>query len=98
MVIGILVSWIAIGLLVGFIGGKFVNMRGDDPRLGYGVAGAAAVVVGALYCILSGVGVETWSMKSMIFAAIGAALAIVVWHLVRSKFVSHDSYTTRRSY
>lgn len=98
MVIGIIVSWIAIGILVGFIGGKFVNLRGDDPRLGYGVAGAAAVVVGALYSILSGVGVQVWSMKSMIFAAIGAILAIVIWHFVRARFISHESYTTRRSY
>jgi uncharacterized membrane protein YeaQ/YmgE (transglycosylase-associated protein family) len=98
MIIGILVSWIAIGLLVSLIAGKFVDLGGDDPRLGYGVAGAAAMVLGGVYSFVSGAGVESWNVWSMLFAAIGAFVGVVVWHLVRSRFISREPYTRRQSY
>ena len=43
-----ILGWVAAGLLVGFIATKFVNLRGDDPRLGIGVSlGAPAYVAPA---------------------------------------------------
>jgi hypothetical protein len=32
------------------------------------------------------------------FAAIGAAVGVGTWHLIRSKYVSHAPYTRRKSY
>jgi len=37
MIIGI-VGWIIVGVLVGFIAGKFLDLHGHDPRLGPAVA------------------------------------------------------------
>jgi uncharacterized membrane protein YeaQ/YmgE (transglycosylase-associated protein family) len=98
MVIGIIIGWIAIGLIVGFIAGKVVDLHGDDPRLGTAVACGGAVVVAALYSLISGAGVSAWHGAALASAAIGAAVAALVWHLVRSRFVSREAYTTRRSY
>jgi uncharacterized membrane protein YeaQ/YmgE (transglycosylase-associated protein family) len=98
MIIGIIVGWIAIGLVVGLIASKFVDLHGDDPRLGFGVACGGAVVAAALYSIISGAGVSAWHGWALLFAVMGAAGAAVAWHLVRSRFVSRESYTTRRSY
>ena len=97
MFIGI-VGWIAMGLLVGFVTGKIVNLRGDDPRLGLAVTCMGAIFGAVLYTIISGAGVSRWNLWSLMFATLGAIAAAVVWHLVRSRFVSHAAYTTRRSY
>jgi uncharacterized membrane protein (DUF441 family) len=42
-----LIGWVMIGLLVGCIASKIVDLRGDDPRLGLVVAcgGVAGVVI-----------------------------------------------------
>ena len=98
MVIGIIVGWIVIGLIVGFIASKVVNLRGDDPRLGMGVACGGAVVVATLYTMISGAGMSAWHPLVLVFAAIGAAAAVLGWHMVRSRYVSRESYTTRQSY
>jgi uncharacterized membrane protein YeaQ/YmgE (transglycosylase-associated protein family) len=98
MVIGIIIGWIVIGLIVGFIAGKVVNLHGDDPRLGTGVACGGAVIAAALYSVISGAGMSAWHPMVLLSAAIGAAVAAVVWHMVRSRFVSREAYTTRQSY
>lgn len=97
MFLGIL-GWLVVGLIVGFIATKVVNLRGDDPKLGIGAAALGAVVAGGLYSMISGNPVSAWNPWSILFAAAGAVAAVVVFHVVRSRFVSHDSYTVRRSY
>lgn len=97
MLLGIL-GWIAVGLLVGFVASKLVNLRGDDPRLGIGVAVGGAVVCAALYSVVSGEGVHPWGPWSLVFAATGATVGAAVWHAIRSRYVSHDRYVPRRSY
>ena len=97
MFLGIL-GWVALGLLVGFIASKVVNLRGDDPRLSIGVAAVGAVVAGALYSVISGDGVSPFNVWSLVSAAGGALAGAVVWHVVRSRYISHDGYTVRRSY
>ena len=97
MFFGIL-GWVVIGMVVGFIASKLVNLRGDDPRLGIGVAAVGAVVAGAIYSFVSGDGVSPLNVWSLVLAAAGGAAGALIWHLVRSRFISHDSYTVRRSY
>ena len=97
MFIGV-VGWIVVGLLVGFIARKIVNLHGDDPLGGIGVAAIAAVVLGAAYSIISGNGVSAWNLWSIIFAALGAIVAVVTWHLIRSRYVSRGPQSIRRSY
>jgi len=97
MIIGI-VGWIVVGLLVGFIAGKFMDLHGDDPRLGPAVACGGAIFAAVLYTVISGAGVSPWNLWSLVFAAIGAVVGVVVWHAVRSRFVSRASFTRRSSY
>jgi|RhiMethySRZTD1v2_1073278.scaffolds.fasta_scaffold772946_3 uncharacterized membrane protein YeaQ/YmgE (transglycosylase-associated protein family) len=97
MIIGI-VGWIAVGLLVGFIATKAVNLHGDDPRLSSGVACGGALVAAILYTVISGAGVSPWNVWSLLFAVVGAVAGVVTWHVVRSRSVSREAYTTRRSY
>jgi len=48
-----LISWIAVGVIAGAVGGKVVNLRGDDPRLGLLVGAIAASVGGFAFRFFS---------------------------------------------
>ena len=95
--LGIL-GWIVTGLIVGFVASKAVNLRGDDPRFGIAAAVAGAVVGGLLYTVISGNGVSAWNLWSILCAATGAVLGVVIYHLVRSRSISRDRYVARSSY
>ena len=97
MIMG-LIGWIAIGLLIGVIVSKTLDLHGDDPRLGIGVAAAGAIGAAVAYTVISGAGVTPWNLWSMFWAAIGAAVGLAAWHGVRSRYVSRASYTRRSSY
>ena len=97
MLMGI-IGWVVVALLVGFIVSKVLNLHGDDPRLGIGVAAVSGVVVATLYTLISGAGVSAFNIWSLIFAAVGAAVGLAVWHGVRSRYVSRTPYTRRSSY
>ena len=92
------VGWVVVGLVVGFIVSKVLNLHGDDPKLGIGVAAAGAVVGGFLYGLISGAPVSAWNLWSIVFAAVGAAAGAAIWHGLRSRYVSRASYSVRRSY
>ena len=97
IILGIL-GWIVIGLIVAYIATKVVDLHGDDPRLGSAVACGGALVMATLYSMISGAGVSAWNWWSMVFALIGAIAGVLTWHVVRSRYVSREAYTTRRSY
>ena len=97
MILGI-VGWMVIALLVGFIASKVVDLRGDDPRLGIAAACGGTIFAAVLYTLISGSGVSAWNPRSLVMAAIGAVVGAVTWHVVRSRSISHESYTRRRSY
>jgi len=84
MIVGI-ISWIVIGLIVGFIATKVVDLHGDDPRLGFAVACGGAIVAAALYTMISGAGVSAWNVWSVLCATIGAVSGVVAWHAVRAR-------------
>lgn len=90
-------SWIVVGLLIGFIASKIIKSS-DGPSFGILTAAASAVVVAAVYSIIGGHGVSEFTVTALIFAAIGGAAGAVVWHIVRSRFVSHEVQSVRRSY
>jgi len=79
MLLGV-VSWIVLGLIVGFIATNIVNLRGDDPRLGVGMGAIGAVIGGWLYSLISGNAVAISNLKTLLFAAIAAVVALVSWH------------------
>jgi uncharacterized membrane protein YeaQ/YmgE (transglycosylase-associated protein family) len=79
-----LLCWLAVGLVAGMVARKFVNLKGDDPRIGF-IVGAIAAAVGGiafrLYTQPTYVGPGLWSL---VIAAITATAALVVWHMVRA--------------
>lgn len=97
MLLGLL-GWIAVGLILGFIVSKVLNLHGDDPRLGIGVAVAGALIVGWIYCMISGTGIMLWNPWSILFAAIGAGIGLTIWHGIRSRYIPKEKGTVRRSY
>ena len=98
MVVLVIAEWVLVGLIVGFIASKVINLRGDDPRLGIFAAVGGAVVAAALYTVFSGAGMGAWRPWALLLAALGAVVAAATWHGVRSRSISHDRYTPRRSY
>ena len=97
MILGV-IGWIVAGLVVGFAASKAVNLRGDDPRLGVGAAVGGAFVAGILFRVFSGVAVTGWNPWSLLCATLGAVVAAVIFHVVRSRSISHETFTHRRSY
>ena len=97
MLLGI-IGWVVVGLVVGFIATKVVNIRGDDPTFGFAAAAAGAIVAGIIHAVASGTGVTPWNMWSLIWAAVGACVGVAAYHLIRSRSISHEPYTRRSSY
>jgi uncharacterized membrane protein YeaQ/YmgE (transglycosylase-associated protein family) len=97
MLLGI-IGWLVVGLVIGFVASKMVDLHGDDPRLGVGVAAGGAILAGALYSVFSGNGVSAWNPWCSAVAAVGAVVGAAVWHGVRSRYVSNERQTTRSSY
>lgn len=93
-----IVEWIVVGVVIGFIASKAVNLRGDDPRLGIFVAAGGAVVAAALYSFFSGTAVDAWAPWTLVSAAVGGLVGAVVWHAVRSRYITHERYVPRSSY
>jgi uncharacterized membrane protein YeaQ/YmgE (transglycosylase-associated protein family) len=79
-----LISWIIVGLIVGFIASKNVKLHGDDPKLGLACGAVGAVTGGVLYRIVSGaaLGFSLWSILS---ASLGAIVVVVTWHVMRRR-------------
>jgi uncharacterized membrane protein YeaQ/YmgE (transglycosylase-associated protein family) len=93
-----LISWLVVGIVIGFIASKIVDLRGDDPWMGIGSACAGALFAGILYTLISGTAMAAWNPWSLFWAAMGAAIGAVGWHVVRSRSISREPYTRRRSY
>jgi uncharacterized membrane protein YeaQ/YmgE (transglycosylase-associated protein family) len=96
MLLGVL-GWIGLGVLVGFIVSKSINLRGDDPRIGIAIAAVAAIVGGVLYSMISGSPVSGFNFWSLICAAIAAGAAMAAWHILRHRS-PYARPTIRRSY
>jgi uncharacterized membrane protein YeaQ/YmgE (transglycosylase-associated protein family) len=98
MIFVFFVMWAVTGLLVGLIASKVINLRGDDPMGGILVAAVGGVVLGLIVKIASSTPMNEWSTGSCIAGALGALTAVAIWHLVRSRYVSHTRGSIRRSY
>jgi uncharacterized membrane protein YeaQ/YmgE (transglycosylase-associated protein family) len=91
-------TWLGVGLAVGFGATKVINLRGDDPKLGIIAAVVGAVVGGILFAYLAGVSSMVWTWWWPVAALVGALVAAALWHGIRSRFISHERPTFRRSY
>lgn len=98
MLLPLLVLWFAAGATIGLMFSKLINLRGDEPLLGIGVAGLGAMIAGLFRNLHGGQGFTGWNVWSLAFAAGGGLIAAILWHAIRSRFVSHERGTVRRSY
>jgi uncharacterized membrane protein YeaQ/YmgE (transglycosylase-associated protein family) len=81
-------GWIALGLIVGFIASKSLNLRGDDPKMGITLAGAGGLIGGWLYSLISGTAVSGFNTRSLMFAGLVAVVVLIVWHASRRHSLS----------
>lgn len=95
MVIFSILGWVVLGLIVGFIASRLVDLRGDDVRFGMICAVAGAVVAGILHAVFSGNGLSPWQMWGAVSAVLGGAVGAAAWHLIRSRSISHEHGSVR---
>ena len=97
MVLGIIAAWLAVGLVVGYVVSRVIDLHGDDPRFGFAAAAAGALAGAVSYTLATAATMSAWNLWSFAWAAVGAAVAVIVYHTVRSRFVSHERQTRRTS-
>lgn len=93
----VIISWLFLGLVVGFIASRIVDLRGDEPLIGIGAAVVGAVIGGLLYKMMATEAYVAWAVGNMLWAAIGAALAVTAFHLIRSRSIVKDRQSVRYS-
>lgn len=73
-------AWIVLGLIAGFIGSKIVNKTGEGIFLDIILGIVGAVVGGWLFTLFGAHGVTGLNLYSILVAAIGAILVLVIYH------------------
>ena len=73
-------AWIVLGLIAGFIGSKVVNRSGEGIFLDIILGIVGAVVGGWLFSMFGGHGVTGVNLYSILVAAIGAIIVLVIYH------------------
>lgn len=76
-------GWIVLGVIIGFIASKSLNLGGDDPKMGIALAGSAGLIGGWMYSLFSGAEVTGYNVRSLMFAGLAAIAAVIVWHATR---------------
>lgn len=77
-----LVAWIVLGLIAGFIASKVVNGTGEGALLDIILGVVGAVVGGWLFNTFGMAGVSGVNLYSLFVAVIGAAIFLVLYHLL----------------
>jgi uncharacterized membrane protein YeaQ/YmgE (transglycosylase-associated protein family) len=76
-----ILSWL-VGLIAGFIGSKIVNRSGEGLVRDIILGVIGAVIGDAIFTELGLVGVTGVNLTSIVVAAIGATIVLVVYHAV----------------
>jgi len=76
-------AWIILGLIAGFIGSKIVNKTGEGIFLDIILGIVGAFVGGWLFTMFGASGVTGLNVYSVLVAAIGAIVVLVVYHAIR---------------
>jgi uncharacterized membrane protein YeaQ/YmgE (transglycosylase-associated protein family) len=81
------IAWIVLGLLAGFIASKIVNKSGEGMVLDILLGIVGAVVGGWLSHAFGMPGVTGLNLYSIVIAAIGAVVFLVVYHAMTRRRV-----------
>jgi uncharacterized membrane protein YeaQ/YmgE (transglycosylase-associated protein family) len=80
------IAWIILGLISGFIASKLVNRTGEGVFIDIILGVIGAFVGGWLFNTFGMAGVTGLNIYSMVVAAIGAIVVLVIYHaLVRRR-------------
>ena len=79
----LLVSWVVIGLITGFVGSNLVKLGDDDPRIGSVVGAVAAVVSGGIFHYFAKTAPNATDYWSIVVAAAVGVMAVIVWFAIR---------------
>jgi uncharacterized membrane protein YeaQ/YmgE (transglycosylase-associated protein family) len=80
-----ILSWIVLGLIAGFIGGKIVNRQGQGFWLDLALGIVGALVGGFLFDLFGATGVTGLNIYSMIVAIIGAIVVLLLYNAVMGR-------------
>lgn len=78
-----LIAWIILGLVSGFIASKIVNKTGEGFFLDILLGIVGAVAGGWLFKLFGMHGVTGLNIYSLVVAVCGAALLLVIYHMIR---------------
>jgi uncharacterized membrane protein YeaQ/YmgE (transglycosylase-associated protein family) len=76
-------AWIVLGLIAGFIGSKIVNKTGEGLIVDIILGIVGAFVGGWLFSVFGAGGVTGLNLYSVLVAAVGAVVVLVVYHAIR---------------
>jgi len=86
-----ILTWVALGLIAGFVGSKVVNKTGEGVLLDIVLGIVGAVVGGWLFNTFGHSGVSGLNLYSVMVAVVGAIVVLVVYHALiggtRRRFV-----------
>jgi uncharacterized membrane protein YeaQ/YmgE (transglycosylase-associated protein family) len=77
-----LISWIVLGLIAGFIASKIVNKTGEGHFVDIVLGIGGAVVGGFLFQTFGMPGVPGVNLYSILVAAVGASVFLLVYHAI----------------
>ncbi|HXQ14906.1 MAG TPA: GlsB/YeaQ/YmgE family stress response membrane protein [Caulobacteraceae bacterium] len=77
-----LLSWVVVGLVAGWIGSMIVNRRGEGLIMDILLGVVGAFVGGYLFHLFGHAGVSGINLYSIFVAAVGAAVVLVLYHVV----------------
>ena len=75
-----IISWLVLGLIAGFLGGKIVNKSGEGMLMDMALGIVGAVVGGVLFNAFGAQGVTGLNIYSMIVAVVGAVVVLWAYH------------------
>src|SRR5260370_22141574 len=78
----VIIAWIVLGLIVGFIASNIVNRHGEGTVFDIVIGIVGAVVGGWLMAALDEEGVTGFNLYSMLVAVFGAVVLLVIVHAV----------------
>ena len=78
-----IISWIILGLIAGFVGGKIVNRQGQGFWLDIALGIVGALVGGFLFSFFGSTGVTGLDLWSMLVAIVGSVVVLLIYNAVR---------------
>jgi uncharacterized membrane protein YeaQ/YmgE (transglycosylase-associated protein family) len=78
-----IISWIILGLIAAFIGGKIVNRQGQGFWLDIALGIVGALVGGFLFSFFGSSGVTGLDLWSMLVAIVGSVVVLLIYNAVR---------------